>query len=148
MNSEIENIIEGILNIAMSEGGNVYFHNTFLANENDMKKLDKINLQLSMYGEIHGMMLGGHWTYFKINPKGIDFIEKGSYKGKRERENIKVELDRVNLEIANMQKEKLEYERTIRHQEKVIRLYKYAVALSWFITLVVGVLSMIIYNAF
>ena len=73
MNSEIENIIEGILNIAMSEGGNVYFHNTFLANENDMKKLDKINLQLSMYGEIHGMMLGGHWTYFKINPKGSLF---------------------------------------------------------------------------
>lgn len=130
---ETEEAVERLLDIAMKDDGEVYFHNTFLYKDN-IENLKGINLLLSCYGTIHGKMINDSWTYFTISKDGIEFMEQGGFKGKREKGDYQKKMESLNLEIAELQKDKLNYERRIRHQESIIRLHKYIIAVSWFVT--------------
>lgn len=135
MDKKTEEIVEGLLNAAMDNGGEVFFSRFFKETPANIKD---VNLLLQMYGTIHGKMLGGSWTYFTINPNGISFLKNGGFKGEQEAKENKSKMELLDLKIKEMQKEKLEYEKKIRHQENVIRYHKYVESVSWFISILLG----------
>lgn len=135
MDKKAEEIVEGLLSAAMDNGGEVLFGKFFKERPQNIKD---VNLLLQMYGTIHGKMLGGSWTYFTIDPNGIAFMKGGGFKGEQERKDYKSKIESLDLEIKEMQKEKMEYEKKIRHQENVIRYHKYVEAVSWFISILLG----------
>lgn len=135
MDKKAEEIVESLLNAAMDNGGEVLFSKFFKETPANIKD---VNLLLQMYGTIHGKMLGGSWTHFTINPNGISFLRNGGFKGEREIKEYKSKIESLDLEIKEMQKEKMAYEKKIRHQENVIRYHKYVEAVSWFISILLG----------
>ena len=135
MNNETEEIVEGLLNAAMDNGGEVLFSRFFKETPSNIKD---VNLLLQMYGTIHGKMIGGSWTCFTINPSGIAFLKNGGFKGEQEAKENKSKMELLDFEIKKMQKDRLEYEKKIRHQENVIRLHKYVEAVSWLISILLG----------
>ena len=130
MEREAEEIAEGVLRYAIKHGGETLFGNYFKEIPGCIKS---VNLILSMYGTIHGKMIGENWTYFTISPDGIVFIEAGGFAGKKEREDYRRKMENLNRELARLNMESLEYKKKIRHQESVIRTNKYIQALSWII---------------
>lgn len=140
MKRESEDAVERLLKIAMESDGEVYFHDSFLY-RNDTCDLKEINLLLSMFGVIHGKMVGGSWTYFSIDATGIEFMENGGFEGKRKRNEYRNRMEKLSLANAELQNNDLLHKQKIRHQEDVIRWQKYALAVSWFIVaflLIVG----------
>lgn len=93
-----EEISERIIRQAFEGGGEVIFTDTELKECTDRKLLQKVNLQLSLYGAINDITILGRWSIFKINEKGIRFIRQGGFKGEREREQRKDELERLTLD--------------------------------------------------
>lgn len=79
-----EEISERIIRQAFEGGGEVIFTDTELKECTDRKLLQKVNLQLSLYGAINDITILGRWSIFKINEKGIRFIRQGGFKGGRE----------------------------------------------------------------
>ena len=100
--------------------------------------MNKINVLLSQYGEIYGMELNAQWSSFKLNSHGINIIRAGGIAKEREREDTGTLLKGLNLKVAEMQAEKLEYEKKIRKQESIIRLHKIIEFISWAITLILA----------
>jgi hypothetical protein len=113
MNIE-EEISERIIRQAFEGGGEVIFTDTELKECTDRKLLQKVNLQLSLYGAINDITILGRWSIFKINEKGIRFIRQGGFKGEREREQRKDELERLTLDISRLQKESEGYKKKMR----------------------------------
>lgn len=113
MNIE-EEISERIIRQAFQRGGEVIFTDTELKECTDRKLLQKVNLQLSLYGAINDITILGRWSIFKINEKGIRFIRQGGFKGEREREQRKDELERLTLDISRLQKESEGYKKKMR----------------------------------
>lgn len=113
MNIE-EEISERIIRQAFEGGGEVIFTDTELKECTDRKLLQKVNLQLSLYGAINDITILGRWSIFKINEKGIRFIRQGGFKGEREREQRKDELERLTLDISRLQKESEGYKKKTR----------------------------------
>ena len=70
--------------------------------------------------------------------KGKDFIAAGGFVQIQKEENEKAEHEKEKQELVRLQKESLEYQKTIRHQETIIRLHKYVEAVSWLITLIIS----------
>lgn len=135
MDKKTEEIVEGLLNAAMDNGGEVLFSRFFKETPSNIKD---VNLLLQMYGTIHGKIIGGSWTYFTINPNGIAFLKNGGFKGEQEAKENKSKMELLDLKIKEMQKEKLEYEKKIRHQDNLIRFHKYVEAVSWLISISLG----------
>lgn len=113
MNIE-EEISERIIRQAFEGGGEVIFTDTELKGCTDRNLLQKVNLQLSLYGAINEITTLGRWSIFKINEKGIRFIRQGGFKGEREREQRKDELERLTLDISRLQKESEGYKKKMR----------------------------------
>lgn len=113
MNIE-EEISERIIRQAFQRGGEVIFTDTELKGCTDRDLLQKVNLQLSLYGAINEITTLGRWSIFKINEKGIRFIRQGGFKGEREREQRKDELERLTLDISRLQKESEGYKKKMR----------------------------------
>ena len=113
MNIE-EEISERIIRQAFQRGGEVIFTDTELKGCTDRNLLQKVNLQLSLYGAINDITILGRWRIFKINEKGIRFIRQGGFKGEREREQRKDELERLTLDISRLQKESEGYKKKMR----------------------------------
>lgn len=113
MNIE-EEISERIIRQAFQRGGEVIFTDTELKGCTDRNLLQKVNLQLSLYGAINEITTLGRWSIFKINEKGIRFIRQGGFKGEREREQRKDELERLTLDISRLQKESEGYKKKMR----------------------------------
>ena len=113
MNIE-EEISERIIRQAFEGGGEVIFTDTELKECTDRKLLQKVNLQLSLYGAINDITILGRWSIFKINEKVIRFIRQGGFKGEREREQRKDELERLTLDISRLQKESEGYKKKMR----------------------------------
>lgn len=113
MNIE-EEISERIIRQAFQRGGEVIFTDTELKGCTDRNLLQKVNLQLSLYGAINDITILGRWSIFKINEKGIRFIRQGGFKGEREREQRKDELERLTLDISRLQKESGGYKKKMR----------------------------------
>lgn len=110
-----EEISERIIRQAFEGGGEVIFTDTELKECTDRKLLQKVNLQLSLYGAINDITILGRWSIFKINEKGIRFIRQGGFKGgEREREQRKDELERLTLDISRLQKESEGYKKKMR----------------------------------
>ena len=109
-----EEISERIIRQAFEGGGEVIFTDTELKECTDRKLLQKANLQLSLYGAINDITILGRWSIFKINEKGIRFIRQGGFKGEREREQRKDELERLTLDISRLQKESEGYKKKMR----------------------------------
>ena len=109
-----EEISERIIRQAFEGGGEVIFTDTELKECTDRKLLQKVNLQLSLYGAINNITTLGRWSIFKINEKGIRFIRQGGFKGEREREQRKDELERLTLDISRLQKESEGYKKKMR----------------------------------
>ena len=109
-----EEISERIIRQAVEGGGEVIFTDTELKECTDRKLLQKVNLQLSLYGAINDITILGRWSIFKINEKGIRFIRQGGFKGEREREQRKDELERLTLDISRLQKESEGYKKKMR----------------------------------
>ena len=53
-------------------------------------------------------------------------------------DEITAYIEKEKQELVRLQKESLEYQKTIRHQETIIRLHKYVEAVSWLITLIIS----------
>lgn len=113
MNIE-EEISERIIRQAFEGGGEVIFTDTELEECTDRNLLQKVDLQLSLYGAINEITTLGRWSIFKINEKGIRFIRQGGFKGEREREQRKDELERLTLDISRLQKESEGYKKKMR----------------------------------
>ena len=109
-----EEISERIIRQAFEGGGEVIFTDTELKECTDRKLLQKVNLQLSLYGAINDITILGRWSIFKINEKGIRFIRQGGFTGEREREQRKDELERLTLDISRLQKESEGYKKKMR----------------------------------
>lgn len=109
-----EEISERIIRQAFEGGEEVIFTDTELKECTDRKLLQKVNLQLSLYGAINDITILGRWSIFKINEKGIRFIRQGGFKGEREREQRKDELERLTLDISRLQKESEGYKKKMR----------------------------------
>ena len=109
-----EEISERIIRQAFEGGGELIFTDTELKECTDRKLLQKVNLQLSLYGAINDITILGRWSIFKINEKGIRFIRQGGFKGEREREQRKDELERLTLDISRLQKESEGYKKKMR----------------------------------
>lgn len=109
-----EEISERIIRQAFEGGGEVIFTDTELKECTDRKLLQKVNLQLSLYGAINDITILGRWSIFKINEKGIRFIRQGGFKGEREREQRKDEFERLTLDISRLQKESEGYKKKMR----------------------------------
>lgn len=109
-----EEISERIIRQAFQRGGEVIFTDTELKECTDRNLLQKVNLQLSLYGAINDITILGRWSIFKINEKGIRFIRQGGFKGEREREQRKDELERLTLDISRLQKESEGYKKKMR----------------------------------
>ena len=109
-----EEISERIIRQAFQRGGEVIFTDTELKECTDRNLLQKVNLQLSLYGAINEITTLGRWSIFKINEKGIRFIRQGGFKGEREREQRKDELERLTLDISRLQKESEGYKKKMR----------------------------------
>lgn len=113
MNIE-EEIAERIIKQAFNEGGEVIFTDTDLKGCTDRALLQKVNLLLSLYGAMNNITTLDRWGIFKLNEKGIRFIRQGGFKGEREREQRKDELERLTLDISRLQKESEEYKKKMR----------------------------------
>lgn len=113
MNIE-EEIAERIIKQAFNEGGEVIFTDTELKGCTDRALLQKVNLLLSLYGAMNNITTLDRWGIFKLNEKGIRFIRQGGFKGEREREQRKDELERLTLDISRLQKESEEYKKKMR----------------------------------
>lgn len=137
MKKEVEEIVEKVLYAAMENGGEVLFTKIFTSVPKDIKE---INMALSLYGDIRNKMLGGSWIRFMINQDGIRFISNGGFEGDRKKKESYELKEKLSLEIDMLQKEKLEYEKKIRHQESMIRLHKYLEAISWIATLILSLI--------
>ncbi len=96
MNIE-EEISERIIRQAFEGGGEVIFTDTELEECTDRNLLQKVNLQLSLYGAINDIATLGRWSIFKINEKGIRFIRQGGFKGEAERESRREEIEVLTL---------------------------------------------------
>ncbi len=70
--------------------------------------------------------------------KGKDFMLAGGFTKIQKEEKEKAEYEKEKQELVRLQKESLEYQKTIRHQETMIRLHKCVEAVSWLITLIVS----------
>lgn len=130
-----EEIAERIVRQAFDDGGEVVFTDTELKGCTDRKLLQKVNLLLSLYGELTCVTTADRWGMFKMNEKGMRFIKQGGFKGEEERDRIRAELETLALENARLQKESSEYQKTIRHQNDVIRAKSYINALLWFVSI-------------
>lgn len=109
-----EEISERIIRQAFQRGGEVIFTDTELKGCTDRNLLQKVNLQLSLYGAINNITTLGRWSIFKINEKGIRFIRQGGFKGEAERESRREEIEVLTLENARLQKEAAEYKKKMR----------------------------------
>lgn len=78
--------------------------------------------------------------------KGKDFIVAGGFTRIQKEENEKTERENEKQELVRLQKESLEYQKTIRHQEAIIRLHKYIEAASWLITLILSLILLFFKN--
>ena len=67
-----------------------------------------------------------------------DFMAAGGFAQIQQEENEKAEHEKEKQELVRLQRESLEYQKTIRHQETIIRLHKYVEAVSWLITLIIS----------
>lgn len=54
--------------------------------------------------------------------KGKDFMAAGGFAQIQQEENEKAEHEKEKQELVRLQRESLEYQKTIRHQETIIRL--------------------------
>lgn len=109
-----EEISERIIRQAFEGGGEVIFTDTELKECTDRNLLQKVNLQLSLYGAMNDVTTLGKWGMFKINENGIRFIRQGGFNGEMEREQRKDELERLTLDISRLQKESEEYKKKMR----------------------------------
>lgn len=135
MDKEVESKVEEILSIALKEEGRAYFHNTSLSR--DYHHLKEVNSMLLMFGKIHGPLTNGAWTYFEISLPGMEFMEDGGFEGRRKRKDYKVEMERLTLENARLQKKQMEYEKEIRYQERIIRIHRFFEAVTGIAVLLV-----------
>ena len=129
----IERDVDVLIKKAFDEGGTLWFVNSGLSGKDECY-MNKINVLLSQYGEICGMHLDAKWSSFKLNNHGIDIVRAGGIAKEHEREDSDARLKGLNLKVAEMQAEKLEYEKKIRKQEGIIRLHKIIEFISWAIT--------------
>lgn len=113
MDSE-EEIAERIMKQAFEKGGEVVFADTELEGCSDRELLQKVNLQLSLYGAMNNITTFGRWGIFKLNEEGIRFIRQGGFKGEAERESRREEIEVLTLENARLQKEAAEYKKKMR----------------------------------
>ena len=109
-----DEIAEKIIRQAFENGGEVLFCDTKIGEFEDTQLLKTINLILSMYGKVHGMMISHRWTYYTINENGYRFIKEGGFKGERERENRKNEFEMLTLENTRLQNEASKYQQRVR----------------------------------
>ena len=72
--------------------------------------------------------------------ESIDIVRKGGVGKEFERTELENRLKELEVEVAELQKEKMEYERKLRRKESVIRYHKIAEAVSWAITLILAVI--------
>lgn len=124
-----DKIAEKIIKQALDNGGEIIFHHTELRECKDTQLLKDVSLILSIYGEIHGMMISYRWTYYKINEKGYKFIKEGGFKGEEERKNRKDEIELLTLENARLQKEAAEYQKQVRIWQIISAILTLAITL-------------------
>lgn len=109
-----EEIAEKIIKQAYDDGGEVCLCDTDLKACEDKRLLKAVNLILSMYGKVNGMMSSERWMYYKINENGYQFIKAGGFKGKEEREKRQSEFKMLTLENARLQNEASKYQQQVR----------------------------------
>lgn len=113
MDSE-EGIAERIIRQAFEKGGEVIFTDTELKGCTDRDLLQKVNLLLSLYGEMNNITTLDRWSMFKINEKGIRFVRQGGFIGENERESMRNEIERLSLENSRLQNEAYQYQKKMR----------------------------------
>lgn len=137
--NDTDRIVDGLINKAFENGGTLWFMDTGLSLMSE-KSLKKVNSTLSQYGEIYGIESNSQWVSFKLNSHGVDIVRKGGVDKEFERTELENRLKELEVEVAELQKEKMEYERKLRRKESVIRYHKIAEAVSWAITLILAVI--------
>lgn len=137
--NDIDRIVDELINKAFENGGTLWFMDAGLSRM-DEKSLKRVNVTLSQYGEIYGIESNSQWSSFKLNEYGIDIVRKGGVDKELERAEFENRLKELEVEVAELQKEKMEYERKLRRKESVIRYHKIAEAVSWTITLILAVI--------
>lgn len=94
----------------------------------------KRSLDTDLLCNISEVLNCNFFDYFKSD----SVCNKTDYKEKKEVKENKSKMELLDFEIKKMQKDRLEYEKKIRHQENVIRFHKYVEAVSWLISILLG----------
>lgn len=113
--TEREKIIEHILKSAYNNSsGRFYPEKERLFHGRPMDECNRITTILQEYGKIEGLLLNGQWIAFKIDKRGIDFIDVGGYEAKKMKEDQTKEIDELKKKNLMLQNGKLIYDKKTR----------------------------------
>ena len=112
-------------------------------NEREMGIIDSVLYPMELIEKPIKMCMPDHYVCI-ASQKGKDFIKAGGFqtleKEKKDEENKKNKIDRLTAENLELQNNELMHKRKIRHQESIIRMHQYLVAILGIAIIVISLI--------